>query len=67
MLSDVEKGNNLMLTRLTPVATLVSFRDALSRAQLIKCNGAMPGVLFPGLGFSCLSKFFFLKSGVFKI
>jgi len=23
MLSDVEKGNNLMLTRLTPVATLV--------------------------------------------
>jgi len=24
MLSDVEKGNNLMLTRLTPVATLIA-------------------------------------------
>jgi len=26
MLSDVEKGNNLMLRRLTPVATLVAIR-----------------------------------------
>jgi len=25
MLSDVEKGNDLMLTRLTPVATLVQW------------------------------------------
>jgi len=24
MLSDVEKGNNLMLTRLTPVATMIT-------------------------------------------
>jgi len=27
MLSDAEKGNNLMLTKLTPVATLVSDQD----------------------------------------
>jgi len=27
MLSDVEKGNNLMLTRLTPVATLIDTKQ----------------------------------------
>jgi len=27
MLSDVEKGNNLMLTRLTPVATLIDIKQ----------------------------------------
>jgi len=30
MLSDVEKGDNLMLTRLTPVATLVTARTQWS-------------------------------------
>ena len=49
---------------LTPVSrvVMVAFRDVLSRAQSIKCNGAKPGVLLPGLFFSCLSRFLFLKS-----
>jgi len=41
--------------------------DVLSRTQLIKRNGSKPRVIFSSLGFSCFSKFFFLKSGGFKI
>jgi len=39
---------------LTPVSrvVMIAFRDVLSRAQRIKCNGAKAGVLFPGVGFS---------------
>jgi len=33
MLSDIEKGNNLMLTRLTPMATLVSAKSVFNLAR----------------------------------
>jgi len=35
MLSDVEKGNNLMLTKLIPVATLVRALKAWARCIII--------------------------------
>jgi len=50
-----------------PRVVMVAFRDVLSWAQRIKCNVAKSGVLFPGLGFSCHSTFFFLKSRVLMI
>jgi len=34
MLSDVEKGSNLMLTRLTPVATLVATYNCVTNCKL---------------------------------
>jgi len=33
MSSDVEKGNNLMITRLTPVATLIAPRTSTNHTQ----------------------------------
>jgi len=41
MFSDVEKGNNLMLTRLTPVATLVG------NGNLFTITGRMNCALWP--------------------
>jgi len=35
MLSDVEKGNNLMLTRLTPMATLI---DTKQQSATTSCS-----------------------------
>jgi len=38
MLSDVEEGNNLMLTRLTPVATLIDTKQQSATTSFQHAN-----------------------------
>jgi len=40
MLSDVEKGTNLMLTPLTPVAALIIIHNSCMSDQLLMCHNA---------------------------
>jgi len=47
---------------------MVAFRFVLPRGHsALSVICAKPDVLFPGLGFSCLSRLFFFKSEVFEI